>query len=155
DEKAIRERLETGVMSSVVAEEDGRVVGHLAIDRDSGDQMVGESAHATVDPSERGKHIFERLKVYMAEVASKDGLLGLYSEATAAHPFSQKGNLAIGAHEMGFLLGYIPSGVAYSGIDADESHRLSVAVMYLRTNEEPEREVHVPEEFAETATQIY
>jgi hypothetical protein len=57
---------------------------------------------------------------------------------------------------MGYLLGYIPAGVEYAKIQSgDASHRLSVAIMYLRTNDEPEREVHVPEAFADTARRIY
>jgi serine/threonine-protein kinase RsbW len=96
------------------------------------------------------------MKTHLADVAKAERLFGLYSEATAAHPFSQKGNLAIGAHEMGYLLGYIPAGIEYAKIEsADTAHRLSVAIMYLRTNDEPEREVHVPEAFAETAQRIY
>lgn len=156
DANAIAARIEDGVMLSVIALDGQEIVGHLSIDREDPSQRVGESAHATVDPSERGKHIFERMKIHLAEVAREDGLYGLYSEATAAHPFSQKGNLAIGAHETGYLLGYIPSGVEYAKIQSgDASHRLSVAIMYLRTNDEPERLVHVPEAYAETVQRIY
>jgi serine/threonine-protein kinase RsbW len=157
DADAIAARLEEGVMLSVVAVDDGEIIAHLSIDRDDPRQMVGESAHATVDPTERGKHIFERMKIELAEVARREGLFGLYSEATAAHPFSQKGNLAIGAHETGFLLGYIPSGVKYEEITPgdEKAHRLSVAIMYLKTNREPHRDAHVPEAYAETVRRIF
>jgi len=156
DPVAIGERVSDGTMVSAVATDAGTIVGHLSIDLASAQDKVGESAHATVDPSERGRYIFERLKTFLAAQARDEGLLGLYSEATAAHPFSQAGNLALGAHEMGYLLGYIPSGVSYSDIETGEkSHRLSVAIMYLKTNDEPGREVHVPEAFADTVTSIY
>jgi serine/threonine-protein kinase RsbW len=156
DAGAIAARIEQGLMLSVVAVDANEIVGHLAIDRDDPHQRVGESAHATVDPSERGRHVFERMKTHLADVAKDEQLFGLFSEATAAHPFSQKGNLAIGAHEMGYLLGYIPAGVEYAKIQSgDASHRLSVAIMYLRTNDEPERDTHVPDAYAGIVQRIY
>ena len=36
----------------------------------------------------------------------------MFSEATAAHPYSQRANIELGAHETGFLLGWIPATVA-------------------------------------------
>ena len=44
--------------------------------------------------------------------AQERGLAGMYSEATAAHPYSQRANLELGAHETGFLLGWIPASVS-------------------------------------------
>ena len=38
-------------------------------------------------------------------------MAGMYSEATAAHPYSQRANIELGAHETGFLLGWIPASV--------------------------------------------
>ena len=35
----------------------------------------------------------------------------MFSEATAAHPYSQRANIELGAHETGFLLGWIPASV--------------------------------------------
>jgi hypothetical protein len=96
------------------------------------------------------------MKTWMADWAGRDGLYGLFSEATAVHPYSQKGNLALGAHEMGFLVGYIPSGVDYKDIaDAAASHRETAALMYLRTSPEPERVAHVPAAFRDLAMRVY
>ena len=39
-------------------------------------------------------------------------MAGMFSEATAAHPYSQRANVELGAHETGFLLGWIPASVA-------------------------------------------
>ena len=62
----------------------------------------------------------------------------MYSEATAAHPYSQAANLALGAHETGFLLGYIPSQVSYTAIKEDaDGRRQSVALFWLATNPAP------------------
>ena len=59
----------------------------------------------------RGQHLFTRTKRVLMDWARERGLAGMYSEATAAHPYSQKANIELGAHETGFLLGWIPASV--------------------------------------------
>jgi serine/threonine-protein kinase RsbW len=80
----------------------------------------------------------------------------MYSEATAAHPYSQAANLALGAHETGFLLGYIPAQVSYAEIKEDtHGVRQSVALFWLETNRAPGREVHPPAWHREIVAAIY
>ena len=154
---AFAERLERREMVSVVAiDEPGEVVGHLGVDLDRPDAKVGDSAHAIVDPRYRGHHLFESMKTFMAEWAKEGGMYGLVSDATAAHPYSQRGNLALGAHETGFLLGSIRAGVDYKAIvPGDEGHRLTTATFYLRTNDEPDRTSHAPETIHPFLERVY
>ncbi|MEX0991632.1 MAG: hypothetical protein WD004_05115 [Actinomycetota bacterium] len=154
---ALVQRWADGIMTSAVAvTPEGELIGHLALDFLRPGAMVAESAHAVVDPRYRGHHLFETMKRFLCDQARRQGLFGLYSEATAAHPYSQKGNLAIGAHETGYLLGYIPSGVDYKRIKGEAAqHRQTIALMYLRTNDEPERVAHVPGAFREIASGIF
>jgi serine/threonine-protein kinase RsbW len=82
-------------------------------------------------------------------------MYGLYSEATAVHPYSQRGNLELGAKETGFLLGYIPASVSYKQIGEDrEGRRGSVALFYMRVNDEPEREIYPPEPYLEEVGRV-
>ncbi len=82
-------------------------------------------------------------------------MYGLYSEATAVHPYSQRGNLDLGARETGFLLGYIPASVSYKEIGEDrEGRRGSVALFYMRTNPEPERTIYPPATYREVVRRI-
>jgi hypothetical protein len=82
-------------------------------------------------------------------------MYGLYSEATAVHPYSQRGNLDLGARETGFLLGYIPASVSYKDIGEDrEGRRGSVALFYMRTNPEPERTIYPPAVWRETVQRV-
>ncbi len=135
---------------------DGEVVGHLAANFDRPVATVAESGQAVVDPRYRGHHVFETIKRWLGDWAGREGLYGLFSEATAVHPFSQRGNLALGAHEMGFLVGYIPSGIDYKAITGSAApHRATAALMYLRTNPEPARTVHVPAVYREVAMAVY
>lgn len=144
-----------GLMRSVVAMADGEIAGHLAVMVEDARARVGEAGQAVVDPRFRGHRLFERLKTFAAKEAGEAGLLGLYSEATAAHPFSQKGNLHLGARETGFLLGYIPATVAYKEIgDPRAGRRGSVALFYMRAADEPVRDVFPPARYEEVVHKI-
>ncbi|MGZ4734385.1 MAG: N-acetyltransferase family protein [Acidimicrobiia bacterium] len=146
DPEEIRRRLECGVMRSIVGvDPEGEVVGHLALDRPDPTAPAGHAGQAVVDPRYRGHHLFTSLKRELAGWCRSAGLLGMYSEATAAHPYSQEANLALGAHETGFLLGYIPSQVSYTAIkERAQGRRQSVALFWLATNPPPTRVVHPP-----------
>jgi serine/threonine-protein kinase RsbW len=68
----------------------------------------------------------------------------MYSEATAAHPYSQKANIELGAHETGFLLGWIPATVSNDAAEGRRG-RQSAALFYTKLNDGHEREVYAPE----------
>ncbi len=152
----IRELQERGLMRSCVAvTSGGEFVGHLAITVESVDSPVGEAGQAVVDPRFRGHHLFPRMKTFMAEWARDAGMYGLYSEATAVHPYSQRGNLRLGARETGFLLGYIPASVSYRQIGEErEGRRGSVALFYMRVSDEPEREIFPPVPYLEEVRRV-
>src|SRR5215210_748747 len=152
----IRELQEKGLMRSCVAvTPEGEFVGHLAITLEHPDSPVGEAGQAVVDPRFRGHHLFPKMKTFMAEWAGNAGMYGLYSEATAVHPYSQRGNLHLGARETGFLLGYIPASVSYKQIGEErEGRRGSVALFYMRVMGEPEREIFPPVSYLEEVRRV-
>jgi hypothetical protein len=143
------------MISCVAATPEGEFVGHLAITVERPGSRVGESGQAVVDPRFRGHHLFPRMKTFMAEWAADAGMYGLYSEATAIHPYSQRGNLHLGARETGFLLGYIPASVSYKQIGEErEGRRGSVALFYMRVTDEPEREIYPPAPYMEEIRRV-
>jgi serine/threonine-protein kinase RsbW len=152
----IRELQESGLMRSCVAvTPEGEFVGHLAVRVARPDSPVGEAGQAVVDPRFRGHHLFPRMKTFMAEQSKNGGMYGLYSEATTVHPYSQRGNLQLGAKETGFLLGYIPASVSYKEIGEDrKGRRGSVALFYMRTNPEPERTIYPPAVYREAVRRV-
>lgn len=152
----IRELQEGGLMRSCVAvTSEGEFVGHLAVRVERPDSPVGEAGQAVVDPRFRGHRLFERMKTFLAERARERGMYGLYSEATAVHPYSQRGNLKLGAGETGFLLGYIPASVSYKEIGEDRAGRRgSVALFYMRVTDEPERTIYPPAEYREAVGRV-
>ncbi len=157
DADEIHRRLASGAMRSIVGVDvEGEIVGHLGLGRAPVSAPAGHAGQAVVDPRYRGHHLFTTLKRDLAGWCTDNGLLGMYSEATAAHPYSQAANLAVGAHETGFLLGYIPSKVSYTKIKEDaHGVRQSVALFWLETNRAPTREVHPPAWHREIVDAIY
>ena len=152
----IRELQEKGLMRSCVAvTPEDEFVGHLAVSVERPDSPVGEAGQAVVDPRFRGHHLFPKLKTFMAGRSGERGMYGLYSEATAVHPYSQRGNLQLGARETGFLLGYIPASVSYKQIGEErEGRRGTVALFYMRVLDEPEREIFPPVDYLEEVTRV-
>lgn len=141
----IARRIDTGELVSIVGRDpNGRAIGHMALMIEPDIHTVVHAGVAVVSEAARGQHLFTRMKRYGAEWASKAGYLGIFSEATAAHPYSQRANVDLGAAETGFLLGWIPNSVANNAAAGRQAHRESVALFYLRTNEGPDRPVFSP-----------
>ncbi len=164
DADEVDRRLSSGALVSCVATEpDGSLLCHGALTRSTLDAPVAESGQAATLPAARGRHLFTEVKRFLAEWATAEGLFGLFSEATAAHPFSQKANLDLGAHETGFLPGWIPSTVANDAAaptaestekDRAPVGRQSAAIFYLRTNRAHERPLFVPARHREEVARI-
>jgi hypothetical protein len=104
-------------------------------------------------PAARGQHLFTRTKRFLMDWARDRGLAGMFSEATAAHPYSQRANIELGAHETGFLLGWIPASVANDAASEAPRRRQSAALFYTKLNDGHERRVYAPERHHEIVGQ--
>jgi serine/threonine-protein kinase RsbW len=93
----------------------------------------------------RGQHLFTRTKQVLMDWGTERGLAGMYSEATAVHPYSQKANIELGAHETGFLLGWIPASVENDAAAGGGPRRNSAALFYTKLNDGHDRRVYAPE----------
>lgn len=146
-----------GLMTScAVYNRRGEMVGHLALTFETPGARIAESGQAVVDPRYRGHGIFERMKNYMLDYASTNNIVGIYSEAVTVHPYSQKGNLALGAREVGFLLGYSPSTVYFHSIsDNERPRRQTVSLMYIPVLKTPTTTVYAPEVYGSIIGKIY
>jgi len=156
DPDEVRRRLGTGQLSACVAgNADGDVVGYLSLVLEPPGTLLGEAATGIVDPRYRGHHLFERMKGFLRDYARQRGLYGIYSEAVTAHPYTQKGSLALGAHEIGILLADLPAGVAFKAIGAAQAQRAATVMLYLPVNQSPPRDVWVPPAHAAIIGKLY
>src|SRR3954447_1726911 len=113
DEADVNARLEAGTYVSCVAETaEGELLCHEGMSLAAAGDAVAHSGQAVTLEAARGQHLFTRTKQVLMDWGTERGLAGMYSEATAAHPYSQKANIELGAHETGFLLGWIPARVS-------------------------------------------
>jgi hypothetical protein len=146
DPVEIRARMLTGRLICAVAEaSDGALLCHCALGLGGPLARTAHAGQAVTMPAARGHHLFTAVKAALAAEATRRGLAGIYSEATAAHPYSQRANIDLGAHETGFLLGWIPASVSNDAAVAASGHRQSAALFYLRTNSGEPRPAFVPE----------
>src|SRR3954452_7061000 len=100
DPAEVAARLADPTYVSCVAETaDGELLCHEGMSLAAAGDAVGHSGQAVTLPAARGQHLFAHTKRYLMDGARERGLAGMYSEATAAHPYSQKANIELGAHE--------------------------------------------------------
>lgn len=145
DGAEVRARLADGRYVSCVAETaEGELLCHLGMSLAAAGDAVAHSGQAVTMPAARGQHLFTRTKRFLMDWAREEGLAGMFSEATAAHPYSQRANLELGANETGFLLGWIPASVDNDAAAGTPRQRQSAALFYLKLNDGHERRVYVP-----------
>jgi hypothetical protein len=145
DPAEVCSRLAAGTYVSCVAETGGgELLCHVGVSLSTPRDRVGHSGQAVTMQAARGQHLFTRTKQHLNEWARSAGLAGMYSEATAAHPFSQRANVELGAHETGFLLGWIPASVSTDAAVEAGRRRQSAALFYMKTNDGDDRPVYAP-----------
>ena len=144
DADEVARRISAGLLFSAIAEtSDGDLLCHSGLSLAAPDDVVGHAGQALTLPAARGRHVFTAVKRYLVEWATSCGFVGMYSEATAAHPYSQQALLDLGGHETGFLLGFIPESVENS-VSAPSRGRQSAALFFLRVRPGKERRVYAP-----------
>jgi len=154
DPAEVETRLKAGTYVSWVAESaNGELLCHEGMSLAAAGDAVGHSGQAVTMPAARGQHLFTRTKQHLMDWARERGLAGMYSEATAAHPYSQRANLELGAHETGFLLSWIPATVSNDAATDQRPRRQSAALFYTKLNDGHEREVYAPERHHEIIRQ--
>lgn len=154
DEAEVAARLADGRYVSCVAEgADGELLCHMGMSLAAAGDAVAHSGQAVTLPVARGQHLFTRTKRFLMDWAQGQGLAGMYSEATAAHPYSQRANIELGAHETGFLLGWIPASVSNDAAPGAPRRRQSAALFYTKLNDGHERRVYAPERHHEIVGQ--
>ena len=154
DTNEVSARLAAGTYVACVAEsEDGELLCHEGMSLGAAGDAVGHSGQAVTMPAARGQHLFTKTKRFLMDWATEQGLAGMYSEATAAHPYSQRANIELGAHETGFLLGWIPASVSNDAAGGERRGRQSAALFYTKLNDGHRRPVFVPERHREIVGQ--
>jgi anti-sigma regulatory factor (Ser/Thr protein kinase)/GNAT superfamily N-acetyltransferase len=153
----IAELIQSGVVESCVAvTPENKIVGHLAMIHEAPGDLVAESAQAVVDPSFRGRSIFEKMKEFMLAHAARQGMKGLYSRAVTVHPASQKTNLKMGSKETGIVIGHSPATAIFKQIhESADRCRRSVVLFYAKAAPDAPRILYLPRRHQAILERIY
>lgn len=118
----------TGHQVSVVAlDEQGKVVGHAALERpDLG--TVGEMGEAMVLPEHRHHHLLDQMRVLLEAEAARLGLFGLCADAVTHHVFSQKTEERFHGEPTAIMLGALPASADH--LENVYPQRLSFLTMF-------------------------
>lgn len=100
----IRTMLGDGRLESVVAVQDGRVIGHAALKRREPQDRVAEAGIAFVDPSVRSRSVMGRMVEALSSRLSALNLEGLFAMQVTSHIISQKVGYTQGFRDCGLLI---------------------------------------------------
>lgn len=146
---------ERGTVVSLVAQgEDGRLVGHYALERNQ-EGPVAEGGQAVVDPAHRGRGLLTRLKEAAMDLARELGLVGLYADAVTVHAMTQKSNVDHHAHLTCVDLGIAPRNEHFRGISEQQPQRVTCLMYFFWLRAPEPRTVHVPAEHCDVVAEIY
>lgn len=153
----VKEFLQSRLLRSCITlNPEKEIIGHFAMVLDKINSRVGETGMAVVDPKYRGNGLFKKMKRFVISYAAKKEMYGIYSEAVAVHPFSQKGNISIGAHETGILFGHTPSTIFFKKIQKQKkSKRQSAILYYLKINDGEKLDIYPPFHHFHMISKIY
>lgn len=142
------------VLSFVAQAEDGRLVGHYALERNQ-EGPVAEGGQAVVDPAHRGRGLLLRMKEEAIEAARSLGLVGLYSDAVTVHTLTQKTNVNHGARLSCVDLGIAPRSEHFRGISEKQPQRVTCLMYWLWLQQPQSRTIHVPPAYRAITDDIY
>ena len=142
------------VLSFAAQGEDGRLVGHYALER-SQEGPVAEGGQAVVDPAHRGRGLLTRMKEKAVEAARHLGLVGLYSDAVTVHTLTQKSDVDHSAHLTCVDLGIAPRSMHFRRISEEQPQRVTCLLYFLWLQAPQPRTVHVPSRHRAVAEAIY
>jgi len=153
----VAEALREGrLVSKVAVCDDGRIVGHLGTRFPFPGDRVAETVGGVVDPAYRGRGLLRALGRAMAEVYRQRELAGIRLFATGAHVRTQSLIVAASGRATGVLLGHIPAGTEYRGIDHGFGcARIGAVVFYQPLGAAPALDVYVPAPYRELARALH
>ena len=149
-----------GRIKSIICEtDDGDFVGHYALERpDLG--PIGEAGQAVIDHAHRGHGLMRPMRAAVESAGDALELLGIWSQPTARHPFSQKMNLGFGSTASALCLGTTPAGTSLRGgvggsDGGDDRSRHSCFLYWHPLREETAITAFVPAAIAELIAKLY
>jgi Acetyltransferase (GNAT) family len=152
----IRSELHSRRLLSVGALVGRRVVGHLGMRIPIPGDAVAETIAGIVDPDYRGMGLMSRMGAQMGAAYRELGIVAMRHIATGAHDRTQRKIASSGGVATGVLLGHMPAGTDYRGIEHGFGDSRIAAVVYFQAfGRLGSLEVHLPGHCAEIVADLY
>ena len=144
-----------GTLISVVAiDQDGKVIGHEAVECVSSGPVV-ELGQAAIDSRHRGRGLMSRMKTLLVQEVDRMKLTGWFADAVAVHTLTQKSNAHHEGHVCGVELGISPKTESFHSLADELSQRLSCLIYFHWVDEPKKRRVSVPARHQAIVAEIY
>lgn len=156
-----------GAVTSLLAYDEGRVVGHLATIRpwfeiaDPLPEGVGptvvEVGLSIVLGSERGRQVQGSLALaaVLETAATNPHLRGFYMKCVTNHPYSQRSARRFLGKATAFFPAGVPAWVRGDATDPPGGHPMSTVLLHSVYGEPPAAEVPFPADWADVAAALY
>jgi hypothetical protein len=158
DADHLRRELRAGRLLCVAAFVGERVVGHIGTRVPVAGDAIADTIAGIVDPDYRGMGLTVRIGAHMVAGYAELGIVGTRHLATGAHIRTQRPIVSSGGVATGVLLGHVPVGTDYRGIE----HRFAVArigvVVYFQSYHHGRLgalDVFLPDRYADRVTDLY
>ena len=139
---------------SVIAESDGRIVGHFAFILVP-ESTIAEIGIVVVDPLLKGRGIMNRMMELILKKAKSIGLDAVYGEAIMYHTFSQKSNLSHGFSESALILGKTPVDITIESNELTKKYKRGAVLVGYRFFHKTSKSLYLPKVYRGQIKQTY
>ena len=139
---------------SVVAESNGRIVGHFAFILVP-ESTIAEIGIVVVDPLFKGRGIMNRMLELILKKAKEIGLDAVFGEAIMYHTFSQKSNLRYDFAESALMLGKTPLDITIENIELSKAYKRGAVLVGYHFFHTYKKSLYLPKVYRDQIEQTY
>ena len=141
---------------NVGAFDGGRVVGHVGTTVVNPGDVVGDTVAAMVERAYRGRGLVHQMGRLLFAMFQERGIMATRHLATGTHLRTQRPLAESGAVPTGVLLGHVPAGTQFRGVEHRfDHHRIGVVVYFQRYADLEDFDVHLPARYSSVLTELY
>ena len=139
---------------SVVAESNGRIVGHFAFILIP-ESTIAEIGIVVVDPLFKGRGLMNRMLKLILKKAEEIGLDAVFGEAIMYHTFSQKSNLTHDFSESALILGKTPLDITIESNELTKARKRGSVLVGYRFFHRYSKSLYLPKVYRDQIEQTY
>ena len=139
---------------SVVAESEGKIVGHFAFVLIP-ESTIAEIGIVVVDPRYKGRGIMNKMIERILQKAQSVGLDAVFGEAIMYHVFSQRSNLRHGFSESALMIGRTPADITLENNELTKVEKRGAVLIGYKFFQTWKRKLFLPNVYKKQITKTY